>query len=269
VGGDPGGEAAVVTVAVETGEVEEIPVSGLETGTVAEVEIGEDYPGVVHASPAAVWDGGASRMLIVHADRDVVTEVDVLSGEVTDHEFGAGRWDWGPEYTGTAEEGGGAFASNSRSAVLSRDGRTLGWSATTESIGMSTIDTETWQIIDRLDAPVSEIRLSPDGARLIATGYRDIQGLNRYEYASLGFYVIDPTELEVLTHHEPETPEQGYGNFSFSPDSGYAYVTSWRQQSGIDVVDLDSGEIVHTRTGIEIQVLGEVGILGGAQPLTP
>jgi hypothetical protein len=268
---------------METGGVVEIPVSGLETGAVAEVEIGENYPGMVHASPAAVWDSTQSRMLIVHADRDVVTEVDVLSGKVTDHEFGAETSDWGPEYTGTVGEGGGAFAGITRYAVLSRDGSILfvatatggfdvddaGWSATTESIGMSTIDTENWQIIDRLEAPVSEIRLSPDGARLIATGYRDIQGLNLYEYASLGFFVIDPVELEVLTHHVPATPEEGYGNLSFSRDSRYAYATSWREQNAIDVIDLDSGEIIHTRTGAEIQLLGEAGILGGAQPLTP
>jgi hypothetical protein len=137
-----------------------------------------------------------------------------------------------------------------------------GWSATTNSAGIISIDTETWQIMDSLDAPISEIYLSPAGDRLLATGDTYTEGMNVYEYTSFGFYVIDPVGLEVLAHHESTEQDRYFGAFSFSEDSQLGYVTSWGQQANIDVVDLDTGDIIHNRSGGEIQVFGEVGILG-------
>ncbi|MEX1134866.1 MAG: hypothetical protein WED83_08495 [Acidimicrobiia bacterium] len=270
------GEATIVTVDLATGAVREIPLPGVEVGIIAEVDIGEAFPGLVDASPAVVWDHEVSKALIVHATRQVVTEVDLATGKVTEHQFGAEVWRWGPLFTGTTGQGGGAFVGNSRVAVLSQDERALyvattvgefvvgdeGWSATTTSTGIATIDTENWQIVDRLDAPISEVHLSPDGDRLLATGYSYTEGTNEYEYTSSGSYVIDPVGLEVIAHHDPDQADRNYGAFSFSNDSHLGYVTSWGQQANIDVVDLETGAILHTRSDPEIQIFGEVGILG-------
>jgi hypothetical protein len=39
------------------------------------------------------------------------------------------------------------------------------------------------------------------------------------------------------------------------------YVTSWDDQTNIDVVSLDTGDIVHTRRDPEIQFFPEAGVL--------
>jgi hypothetical protein len=270
------GVAAIVTVDLVTGELTEMHLPMVESGIIAEVDIGETFPGLVDASPAVVWDDQRSRALIVHATRDVVTEVDLNTGDATEHPFGTQVWSWGPLFEATSSEGGGAFVGNSRAAVLSRNGEALyvattigefavtddGWSTTTTSTGIITIDTRTWQLVDRLAAPISEIHLSPDGDRLLGTGYDYTEGSNIYEYASFGFYVIDPVDLEVIAHHESDEPDRNYGAFSFSADGDLGYVTSWGQQGNIDVVDLETGDIVHTRSDPEIQIFGEVGVLG-------
>jgi hypothetical protein len=270
------GETTIVIANPATGAVTEIPLPMVESGVVAEIDIGEAYPGAVSADPGVAWDREGSKVLIVHATRDVVSEVDLVTGEVSEHQFGTQVWSWGPLFTGTTGQGGGAFVGNRRTAALSRDGRalyvatTLGefvvgdedWSATTNSAGIIRIDTETWQIMDSLDAPISEIYLSAAGDRLLATGSTYTEGMDIYEYTSFGFYVVDPVGLEVLAHHESTEQDRYYGAFTFSEDSQLGYVTSWGQQANIDIVDLETGDIIHTRSGGEIQVFGEVGILG-------
>ncbi|HLF43454.1 MAG TPA: hypothetical protein VJA46_08000 [Acidimicrobiia bacterium] len=264
---DDRGEAVVVTVDLSTGLVTEIPLPGVEVGIIAELDLGEMEPARLFADPAVVWDDDRSRVLIVHANQDVVTEVNPTTFEVTEHRFGN---------EGSIPTADGPFSIGRRIAVLGRDGRSLyvatavqtfeaideGWTETLISTGIKAIDTETWEVVDRLDAPISEVYLSSAGDRLLATGQSYNYGPSTDESGSSGLYVIDPLGLELIAHHGPDQPNRFYGAFSFSKDSQIGYVTSWGQQTAIDVVDLETGDIIHTRSDPEIQIFGEVGILG-------
>jgi hypothetical protein len=68
-------------------------------------------------------------------------------------------------------------------------------------------------------------------------------------------YLIEPADLEVIVHHPPDRDESYFGQMSFSQDGSLAYVTSYSTVEQVDVIDLDSGEVVANRTGI--QVYGE------------
>ncbi|MEX2250850.1 MAG: hypothetical protein WD895_02125 [Acidimicrobiia bacterium] len=275
--GDSGGVAVIVTVDLATGVVTEIPMPGVSIGIVEQVDIGESYPGSVEARPAVVWDADRFRALIVHGNEDVVTEVDLTTGESTKHKFGQVAPDSGP--LAPASDEMGAYVADTRSATLSGDGRSLhvattsgefevtddGWLATSSPTGIITIDTKTWQIVDHLEAPISQVHLSPDGARLLATGYGNTNGASTYEEESFGFYVIDPTGLEVIAHHGSDQPTRYCGSESFSRDGTIGYVTCWDTRTNIHVIDLATGDIIRTRSDPEIQIFGEVGILGEVQ----
>jgi hypothetical protein len=265
---DNRGEAVVVTVDLTTGVVTEILLPGVEVGIIAELDIGEMEPARFLADPAVVWDDDRSRVLIVNANQDVVTEVNPATGVITEHKFGNEPEDSIP----TADD---AFSIGRRMAVLGRDGRSLyvatavqtfevideGWTDTFVSTGIKSIDTDTWQIVDRLDAPISEVYLSSAGDRLLATGQSYNYGPSTDESGSSGLYVIDPLGLEVVAHHGLD-PDLYFGGVSFSNDLRIGYVTSWDQEINIHVVDLESGNIIHTRSDPEIQIIGEVGIFG-------
>ncbi|HET7847337.1 MAG TPA: hypothetical protein VFL72_07570 [Acidimicrobiia bacterium] len=273
------GEASIVTVDLSNGTVTQIPIPGVAFGTIDEVDIAETYPGVIAANPAVVWDHAGSRALVIHADKDIVTEVDLASSEVIDHPFGPEPSVWGELFAWLvppAQAGGMAYARKGRMAVLSGERGSLhiatmlgdittdenGWSSLNQPSGIVTVDTTTWQVVDRLDAPISEIFLSPDGDRLLATGYGYSETRDTYESNSSGFYLIDPIDLDVITHYAPGQPTAFHWGFSFSRDGRFGYVITSDTQTEIDVIDLETGVIINTRTDAEIQVFGEAGVLG-------
>jgi hypothetical protein len=277
--GRTAGEAAIVLVDLGNGAVTEIPLPGVAFGIVDEVDIAETYPGLIDANPAVVWDHTEFRALVVHANQDVITEVDLASNEVSDHYFGPETSVWGELFAWLvppAQAGGGAFARKARMAVLSADRGSLhvatmlgdisvdetGWSSLNLASGIVTVDTSTWQVVDRLDAPISEIFLSPNGDRLLATGYGYTQTRDTYESQAAGFYVIDPIDLDVITHYAPGQPTEFHWGFSFSRDGRLGYVIASDTQNEIDVIDLETGVILNTRTATEIQIFGEAGVLG-------
>jgi hypothetical protein len=205
--------------------------------------------------------------LIVHANQDVVTEVDPTSGEVTEHRFAD------DDSNPPSDD---AITVGRRTAVLGRNGGSLyvataiedyglvdqGWTDEMRSTGIESIDTETWAVVDRLEAPISEIYLSPPGYRLLATGQSYSYGPTTNESQSSGFFVIDPVDLGVVAHHGGSEPNLYYGEISFSMDAPVGYVTSWDQEINIHVVDLDTGNILRTRSHPEIQIYGKAGVLG-------
>jgi hypothetical protein len=266
---DNRGEAVIVTVELATGLVTEIPLPGIQVGTIGEVDIGEIEPAVFDASPAVIWDDDRSRVLIVHANQDIVTEVNFTTAEVAEHRYGN-------EISNSTPTADGPFTSARRRAVLGRpNGRTLyvatavdtfevideGWTQTFISEGIKSIDTETWEVVDELEAPISELYLSSAGDRLLATGQRYAYGPNTNESESFGFYVIDLDELEIVAHHGEDQPNLYYGSLTVNPGMRLGYVTSWDDQTNIDVVSLDTGDIVHTRRDPEIQFFPEAGVL--------
>lgn len=279
VEGRSGGEAVIVTVDLSNGAITEIPLPGVDFGIVEEVDIAETYPAVIDASPAVVWDHEEYRALVVHANKDVVTEVDLATKEVSDHHFGPESSAWGQLFAWLvppARAGGGAYASTRRMAVMSADRSSLyiatmigdiavdetGWSSLHLPTGIITVDTATWQVVDRLDAPISEIFLSPTGDRLLATGYGYTQTRDTYESNASGFYVIDPIDLDVIARYDPGQPTELHWGFSFSRDAQLGYVTASDTQTEIDVIDLETGVILNTRSDPEIQMFGDIGVLG-------
>jgi hypothetical protein len=163
------------------------------------------------------------------------------------------------------------IADSTRSAQLSPDGRRLyvatrvgeavvesedDWYLGTRSTGLEVIDTETWARIDRLDAPIGEVHLSPDGKRLIGWGFAQEDRFSTTTFESHGVFVIDATSMEVLAHHEG--PDDWYYPISFSGDGRFGYLTSGSRTS---VIDLASGDAIGSRLGASFQVWGEAGVI--------
>jgi len=266
--GDNRGEAVIVTVDLTTGTVVEIPLPGVEVGWIAEFDIGEEFPWVIDANPAVIWDDDRSRVLIVSANQDLVTEVIPTTGEIRQHNFRSEI----PEPIPVAD---GAFTNRRRNALLARDGGSLyvatavqefevvdtGWTEQWTSRGIEAIDTEIWEVVDRLEAPISEIYLSSAGDRFLATGQSYTSSSSTYESEPSGLYVIDAVDLEVVAHHGADEVNQYYGGVSFHPGMRIGYVQSWDQLTNIDVVNLENGNIVNTRTGPEFQFFADAQVL--------
>jgi hypothetical protein len=263
--------AMIATVDLASGEVVEIELPNVTIGIVEEVDIGQEWSPFVGANPALVWD--EERALIVHADQDVVTEVELTGGLVTDHRFGPEASRWGSLFAwlaAPAQAGGMTFAESTRSAALSPDGllyvaTRVGeaviegedeWYLLTDSVGLVVIDTETWARVGRLDAPIGEVHLSPGGNRLLAWGFTQEDRLSTTTFESHGVFVIESSTLKVLAHLEGS--DTWSSPISFSADGRFGYTTSW---AGTDVIDLESGEMVGGRNGTGIQLWGEVGII--------
>ncbi|HLF59731.1 MAG TPA: hypothetical protein VI980_00960 [Acidimicrobiia bacterium] len=271
---DNRGEALIVTVELATGLVTEVPLPGVEVGTIGELVLPTYGSLTFDASPTIVWDDRRSRVLIVNANRDVITEINQTTGEVSEHRFGSDA----PNSKPIAD---GAFTNGSRTAALGRPNGGVLYvatavqtfevvddylTATSTAEGIEAIDTETWEVIDRLDAPISEVYLSSAGDRLLASGqtYTDTPDTSGSE--SSGLYVIDAIALEVVAHHGADQPNRYYGGFSVNPDMRIGYVQTWDQMTKLYVVELENGNIVTTRQDFEIQFFADAGVLMEVRP---
>ncbi len=268
------GEGVLVTVELATGVTNEIPLPGVEVGTVGELELPQNGSTSFDAYPAVVWDDERSRVFIVDVNRDMVTEVSATTGEVIEHQFGS-------EASNSKPTADGPFTSGQRSAALGHPSGSVLYVAsatlTFELVddyltvnlapeGIETIDTSTWEVIDRLDEPISEIHLSSAGDRLLASGQQYTDTADTQESTSSGLYVIDPVDLVVVAHHDADQVDQYFGNFSFSPDSSIGYVTTWDQLTNLNVISLETGEIVATRSAPDIQFFATPSLLIEASP---
>ena len=273
-----GSDASIVVIDLPTSEVTHHPLPEVPMGTIDQIELSPTETAAVDASPVVVWDG--ARAFVVHAGEDVVTEVDLESGVVAEHRFGPAEL----EVSGELDESSSrqaAYVGHYRTAALAPDGSTLfvatqagevnvtedSWQTSSSPLGLTAVDTVNWKVSDSLEAPISNISISPDGTRLLGTGYRDTQGVNTYTYESSSYYLIDPANLEVISEFGLEDPVTG----NFSPVSygldDVAYLTSWGDaMSEIQVIELANGAVLNTRTGSELWILGPVGVLGQTGP---
>lgn len=266
------GTLIVISVDQSTGAITETELPETGIGAAELVDLGNGQTGVVDSYPAVVWDEGNGRILVVHAVDDLVTEFDLDTGEISQHRFGPGS-EFGSQITQDELNEADLWATTGRTAVLGQDGTVMyvagsvgGFvqsedsptSITTPS-GIVAVDTGSWQVVDRLDAPISVVSMSPGGRHLLATGYTEKSGPTTYSAESSGVYLIDPADLEVIAHHPPGQGEEYLGQISFSEDGSFAYVTSYSTVQQVDVIDLDSGEIVANRTGI--QVYGQAAVV--------
>ncbi|HEX6146356.1 MAG TPA: hypothetical protein VF083_06210 [Acidimicrobiia bacterium] len=266
------GTLIVISVDQSTGAISETELPGTGIGAAELVDLGNGQTGVVDSYPAVVWDESKGRILVVHAVDDLVTEFDLDTGEISQHRFGPATDDGG-QVTESESNDADLWATTGRTAVLGHDGTVMyvagsigGFvqsvdsptSLTTPS-GIVAVDTGSWQIVDRLEAPISVVFMSPGGRHLLATGYTEESGPTTYSVEPSGVFLIDPADLDVIAHHPPAQGEEYLGQISFSQDGTFAYVTSYSTVQQVDVIDLDSGEIVANRTGI--QVYGEAAVV--------
>ncbi len=64
---------------------------GVVIGQVDPVSQGP-WAGYLYTSPSFTWDPRGARLLVVHGDEDVISEVDIETGEVIEHPV-AGTFD--------------------------------------------------------------------------------------------------------------------------------------------------------------------------------
>jgi hypothetical protein len=261
--------ASVVVAEIETGQVTNIDLPGIRIGNL-EPDNAEPWAGYLYAAPAFLIDNEGRRGLMIQADRDIVSEVDLESGSVTDHRFSPEGPDGSIDPTRMMLQ---------RSAALSPDGTRLyvatrqlqldateeTWTVTVTPLGLLTVDTTTWEISSRLDEPIGEVYLSPDGETALAWGWTSTESDQMHEMTSHGLYVLSGEPLQVLVHHPPGEQDQWLGPISFNLVAGLGYVTNWGQGYGnwVDVIDLGSGQILASSTGDDYrQMFGSIGVLG-------
>ena len=282
---DPQGEPFVTVVNVRSGEIEaEIEISGMLIGQPGHL-LGDT---TMYASyhPATALSADGSRLYVVDPVEDSVRVVDLETltagapidfGEKRSSLSRFGSW-LASQVIGTAHAKGNP--TYSRQAQVTPDGRYLVISGTqaheeeTEDAnrrwtdrpaGLVVIDLETMEVVLR-EPDVAWLNLSPDGRRVLATGYyydetlMDEDGLGGL--VAFGLKVIDLQSLDVVAHLWPDAE---VSLAALSPDSRYAYVRSDgpglealrrtpppKPECGPDcwlvhVVDLQSGEVIATR----------------------
>ena len=237
----------------------EIPLPGAVIGQVDPVSQGP-WAGYLYTSPSFTWDPVGARLLVVHGDEDVISEVDIETGQVVEHTT-----------AGTVDLQLGAR----RLSALSPDGRLLyvatrtvelvedddNWMVITRPGGVKTIDTTTWEMVVRTDEPISDIWVSPNGA-LLGSGYTTEESESIYLQDSTGLYLLDPSDLSIRVHYPPESPDQWWGPVTFSESGSIAYASTWVQNPRVHAIEMATGEFLSTAESTEtLEMLGTVGVL--------
>lgn len=265
------GSIGVVSVDLASGDMVETPIPEVTFGPTEVVELEGGQTGVIDSYPAFIWDEPQSSYFIVHPIEDSIVEFDTISGSITEHHFGKDSDLFSDiEISQDQLNGADLWASHRRSAVLGSGSQVIFVSGAIGSIieadqvpvststpaGIVAIDTATWEIVDHLDVPVSDLYISPDGHSLIAAGYTEEFVDTGYEFESFGLYVIDPTNLEVVMHHPAGLAEDYLGPVTFSENGALAYVTRSADVESVYVIDVETGKVLNERDNL--RVLGEV-----------
>jgi len=235
---------------------------------------GSQDRGYVSFRPGLAWDIARDRLYVVDASEDRLTVVDLDRGRVmatTELVSAQSPLDalagWLVPIARAKLVPG-----TDRTAVLDTEGRRL-YVATmhrTQSddlrdfrevaLGGFVVDTDTLRIVGRIDQPVSELALSPDGARLLATG-TDVE--SRHDETGVvtphGLFVLDPVSLEELAHIPSAGPMRVAG---FSADGRIAYLQSWEDEpSGGQVCVISSLHLDGLDIAAERRVSGYCDII--------
>ncbi len=260
-----GGPATLLVFDPDKESLTEIPLASTDIGTVGEVDTGEQYQGYVLVVPGVVWDDQRSRVIVVNGDNLIITEVDLETGQVQEHPYSVEGWS-------DERPSGGATSS----AALSPDGSRLfiartestyeidetNWSRSTTSKGIVVIDTASWDVVDHLDDPLGSIALSPDGKHLLGSGHEAVESDGGYSMSPRPIIDLDPDTLSVRFQLQPPNEGDFSSILSFDPTSTFGYMSWWDNIAHVDVVDLETGQIVASREGPQVQVLGDSGLMG-------
>ena len=253
----------VFVATVELDEVEsvlaEISMPGVVVGQVDPVSQGP-WAGYLYTSPSFSWDPVGARVLVAHGDEDVISEVNIETGEIVEHPVG-----------GTVDLQSGTR----RMSELSPDARFLhvatrtveliedddDWMVITRPAGVKTIDTNTWEMVVRTDEPISDIWVSPSGA-LLGSGYMTEESESVSVSESTGLYLLDPSDLSVRVHYPPEASQQWWGPVTFTDSGSIAYASTWVQTPRVNAIEMASGEFLSTAEATEtLEMIGQVGVL--------
>jgi hypothetical protein len=184
-------------------EVREIDLPGVHIGPV-EPETALPWSDYFYSEPSFNVDPVHGRGLVVHGDADVVSSVDLMTGEVTDHTFTGGSVapaSIGVQRSSTISPDGGFLYVSTRGVNLIGD--EADWTVTTIPSGVVKIDTTSWETVAATDEPITDdLHLSPDGNRIIASGYiteENDAGVHKGE--STGTFILDATNLSTVAHY--------------------------------------------------------------------
>ncbi len=266
----------------------DIRLDGVRAGQFRDEQASGAAPGYRMYTPGLAWDRVRDLLYVVHADADRVTVVDLAQGAVLKQAEvrpklslweRAGGW-----LVGVAEAK--MIPGTERRVALSLDGTRLyavglraeaaqqadgTWIGGETPLGLQLIATDDLSELRRLDLPVSDVALSPDGRRLLLSGAQErSRSGSAAERTGNGLYLLDADRLEQLAHLQPGVE---YSIQGFSPDSRYAYLTySVSSQSGgcgdqkavYQTLELPSGRVVaaHESPGC---FMGEVLTIGTAR----
>ncbi len=250
----------VATIDVDNdGALAEIPLPGVSIGTVDPVSQGP-WASYLYNVPSFTWDPMASRLLVAHADEDVVSAVDPVRGEVVEHTIaGTVDLEWGSRRLSAISPDGRLLYIATTAVELIEDDDD--WSVRTSPSGIKAIDTTTWQMVVRTDEPISMIWVSPNGG-VLGSGYSTEESETVFLEESTGLYLIDPSDLSVRVHYPPESPNQFWGPLSFTASGSIAYASTWVDSPRLHALELASGEILSTAESTEmLEMIGPVGVL--------
>ena len=218
-----------------------------------------------------VWDESRSRVLVVHAHEDVITTLDIPTGEMERASLVEDRSLLGAVLTWLvppAEAKG--LPSFQRQAVMSGQhlyvvGAALSFEETTKSshayshtaTDLLKINLDTLRIVGKAQPGATVIAASPAGGYLLGSGRATVGQVSENttpeseEYT--GLLVIDPNTLEVVAHHDLANLHSQY-EVQLSPTEEVIYLQG--PDGSILMFDPTSGSVNTTgKTGFEPALL--------------
>lgn len=271
-GGVVSGDVSVMVVDITSQSVQEIKLPTIKTGIIGEVESSFSFPVFEIMEPAVVWDSDNERALVVEATRDVVTEIDLNTGAVTEHTweipeaFLTSLFMW---LTPPAQAKGPSVGTR-RDAILSPDGRSLYVATAVSTLeetaskavpqNLIAIDTETWQIAGVFEATADTLYASPDGVHLFAQGAVVTESGTEFQTRATPVYMIDMNDREFVVGYE--IAEESRAELDFSANGDMVYISTWGDQGRkIDVLDLGLGQLTGSITFRQISLVGRAGLM--------
>lgn len=269
-----GGPALLVAIDTSSGQMTTRPVD-ISIGIVSGLaEVVERY------TPGLVIDDEEKLLYVVHADRDMLSILDLETLEtvstrpITKPQGFLDRllaW-WIPSAHAKLERGtlhdavlgadGMLYVATSVSdAGQGSDGESF---QTSTPLGLRVIDPETGLETGRLDIPVDHVVASGDD-HLVAAGttWSSLSGVEESHV-----YVISTDPLEVA-HQIPTEQGQSVWLSGVSPDGASAYVTSLDEEKKEDTVraiDISTGDVTGIYTVPDAQILPELPLMLLPQP---
>lgn len=255
-----GGDLTVNVIDLSTRAWKEIPVPGAWVPGEPTGMFIDGYEISRYDDPAVAFT--PDKAFVVHAHEEVITEVDLNTGELNRHEFAAGTslldalLAWisprvvakgpAPGVRRTAvvsHDGSKLYVGGYRTEVVSEDGQVR---ETTQPLGIIVIDTEKWQVEKTLDLPVGTVHLSPDGSMLLSAGYTDSTVF------AISTETHEVTRFETAGHEWTTT-------IDFSADGSFVYLNDREQVRTLDLVRLEI--VAETAASAPLQVWGAAGVV--------